>query len=49
LIGYITRFMPYGLRTMTSTVVQIHDDMEDASKACGAGFFSTFRRISNAI
>ncbi len=45
LIGYITRFMPYGLRTMTSTVVQIHDDMEDASKTCGAGFFSTFRRV----
>jgi iron(III) transport system permease protein len=30
---------------MTSTIVQIHNDMEDASKAAGAGFFSTFRRI----
>ena len=26
LIGYITRFLPYGLRTMTSTIVQLHDD-----------------------
>jgi len=45
LIGYITRFLPYGLRTMTSTVVQIHDDLQDASMACGAGFWATFRRI----
>jgi iron(III) transport system permease protein len=45
LIGYITRFLPYGLRTMTSTIVQIHDELEDASKTCGAGFLVTFRRI----
>src|SRR5581483_5037758 len=44
LIGYITRFLPYGLRTMTSTVVQVHDDLPDASMACGAGFWATFRR-----
>ncbi len=45
LIGYITRFLPYGLRTMTSTVVQIHDELGDASMACGAGFWATFRRV----
>jgi iron(III) transport system permease protein len=45
LIGYITRFLPYGLRTMTSTVVQLHDDLPAASMACGAGFWATFRRI----
>jgi iron(III) transport system permease protein len=45
LIGYITRFLPYGLRTMTSTIVQIHDDMQQASMACGAGFMTTFWRV----
>jgi iron(III) transport system permease protein len=45
LIAYITRFLPYGLRTMTSTIVQLHDDLQQASMACGAGFFATFRRI----
>jgi iron(III) transport system permease protein len=45
LIGYITRFLPYGLRTMTSTIVQLHDDLAQASMACGAGFLTTFRRI----
>jgi iron(III) transport system permease protein len=45
LIGYITRFLPYGLRTMTSTVVQLHDDLQQASMVCGASFLTTFRRI----
>ncbi len=45
LIGYITRFLPYGLRTMSGTVVQVHDDLQDASMTCGAGFWTTFRRI----
>lgn len=45
MIGYVTRFFPYGLRAMTSTIVQIHDELEDASKACGAGFGATFRRV----
>jgi iron(III) transport system permease protein len=45
LIAYITRFLPYGLRTMTSTIVQLHDDLPQASMVCGAGFLATFRRI----
>ncbi len=45
MIGYITRFLPYGLRSMSSTIIQIHDELEDASKACGAGFLTTFRRV----
>ena len=45
LIGYITRFLPYGLRTMTSTIVQVHDDLPQASMVCGASFLTTFRRV----
>jgi len=45
LIGYITRFLPYGLRTMTSTIVQLHDDLQQASMVCGASFLTTFWRI----
>ncbi|MBM2804642.1 MAG: transporter permease [Deltaproteobacteria bacterium] len=45
MIAYITRFLPYGLRTMTSTIVQLHDDLPQASMVCGAGFLTTFRRI----
>jgi iron(III) transport system permease protein len=45
LIGYVTRFLPYGLRAVSSTIIQIHKELEEASIACGAGFISTFRRI----
>ncbi len=45
LIAYVTRFLPYGLRAVTSTIIQIHKELEEASIACGAGFFATFRRI----
>jgi iron(III) transport system permease protein len=45
LIAYVTRFLPYGLRSVTSTIIQIHREMEEAAWASGAGFGATFRRI----
>jgi iron(III) transport system permease protein len=45
LIGYVTRFLPYGLRSMTATIVQIHRELEEASQISGGGFAMTFRKI----
>ena len=45
LIAYVTRFLPYGMRAVTSTIIQVHKELEEASVVCGAGFFSTFRRV----
>lgn len=45
LIAYVTRFLPYGLRAVTSTIVQIHQELEEASRVCGGGFWTTLRRI----
>ncbi|HEY3246844.1 MAG TPA: iron ABC transporter permease [bacterium] len=45
LIAYVTRFLPYGLRTMSSTMVQVHTELEEASRVCGAGLIATSRRI----
>jgi iron(III) transport system permease protein len=45
LIAYVTRFLPYGLRAMTGTVVQIHKELEEAAFTCGGGFWTTFRRV----
>lgn len=45
MIAYITRFLPYGLRAMTSTMIQVHTELEDASRICGAGLLTTVRRI----
>lgn len=44
-IAYVTRFLPFALRTVSSTIIQIHNELEEASVACGAGFLATFRRI----
>jgi iron(III) transport system permease protein len=45
LIGYVTRFLPYGLRSMTATMVQVHRELEESSRVCGAGFVRTFQRV----
>jgi len=45
LIAYVTRFLPYGLRAVTSTIIQVHKELEEASVVCGAGFTATFRRV----
>ncbi len=45
LIAYVTRFLPYGLRAVTSTIIQVHKELEEASVVCGAGFLTTFRRV----
>ena len=31
LIAYVTRFLPYGLRAVTSTIIQVHKELEEAS------------------
>jgi len=45
LIAYITRFMPYGLRYSTTSMVQIHKELEESAAMCGASWGTTFRRI----
>jgi iron(III) transport system permease protein len=45
LIAYITRFMPYGLRYSTTSMVQIHKELEESAAMCGASWTTTFRRV----
>jgi iron(III) transport system permease protein len=45
LIAYITRFMPYGLRYNTTSMLQIHKELEESSAMSGASWGTTFRRI----
>lgn len=45
LIGYIATYLPYGVRPLTSAFIQIHQELEESSRVCGAGFFGTLRRI----
>jgi iron(III) transport system permease protein len=44
-IAYITRFMPYGLRYNTTSMLQIHKELEESAAMSGAGWGTTFFRI----
>jgi len=45
LIGYIATYLPYGVRPLTSAFIQVHSNLEESSKVCGAGSLTTMRRI----
>ena len=44
-IAYVTRYLPYGMRTNTAAMVQLHRELEEAAAASGARWGTTFRRI----
>lgn len=45
LIGYIATYLPYGVRPLTSAFIQVHNELEESSRVCGAGILYTLRRI----
>jgi iron(III) transport system permease protein len=46
LLAYITRYMPYGIRTNSASMIQIHRELEEASYTSGGSWFQTFRRVT---
>jgi len=46
LIAYITRYLPYGVRSTSATLVQIHPELEESSLSSGANWFQTFWRVT---
>lgn len=46
LVAYIARYLPYPVRSLSSTVVQIDSGLEEASRVAGAGPLRTIRSIS---
>jgi iron(III) transport system permease protein len=45
LLAYITKFMPYGIRAASASMIQINKELEEASFAAGGTWFQTFRRV----
>lgn len=45
LFAYITRFMPYGIRFNTTSMLQIHNELEESAAVCGATWGTSFRKI----
>jgi iron(III) transport system permease protein len=44
-IAYLTRFLPYGLRYNTTSMLQIHKELEESAAMSGATWGTTFTRI----
>jgi iron(III) transport system permease protein len=44
-IAYVTRFMPYGLRYNTASMLQIHKELEESAEMSGASWGTTFVRV----
>jgi iron(III) transport system permease protein len=46
LLGYITRFFPYGQRNIASVMLAISEELDQSSRMAGASWFTTLRRIT---
>lgn len=44
-ISYTTRFLPYGLRYNTTSMMQIHKELEESAAMSGATWATTFKSI----
>lgn len=44
-IGYITRYIPYGLRTVSANLISIGSELEESARVCGASWATMVRRI----
>jgi iron(III) transport system permease protein len=45
LLAYITKFMPYGIRAASASMIQINRELEEASLTAGGTWFQTFRKV----
>jgi iron(III) transport system permease protein len=45
ILAYVSQFAPQGVRSITGSLVQIHNELEESSRLSGAGFLYTLRRI----
>jgi len=45
LLAYITKFMPFGIRAASASMIQINKELEEASLTAGGTWFQTFRKV----
>lgn len=46
LVAYLTKYLPYGMRASSGSIVQIHRELEEAASASGSSWWQTFRRVT---
>jgi iron(III) transport system permease protein len=44
-VAYVTRFLPYGMRFNSASMLQIHKELEESAAMSGASWSMTFRRV----
>lgn len=45
-LAYVTKYLPYGMRTNSAAMLQIHRELEEASAVSGASWWTMFRRVT---
>lgn len=45
-IAYVTQYLPFGARTMSGMMVQLHPDLEEAGATSGAGRIAVLARVT---
>lgn len=45
-IAYLIRYLPYGMRANSASILQLHHELEEAGQAAGASWWTTFRRVT---
>lgn len=45
LVGYISRYMPYGQRNVSSVLLALSPDLEQSARTAGASWLTTMRRV----
>ncbi len=45
MIAFITRYIPYGMRAFSNTMIQLGPELEESARVCGSSWFATFRKI----
>ena len=45
LLAYMTKYIPYGIRASSASMIQINKELEEASLTAGGTWFQTFRKI----
>jgi iron(III) transport system permease protein len=46
LIAYATHYLPFGVRTTSAALQQLHPELEEAARVAGASWLGTMRRIT---
>ena len=46
LIAYVTKYLPYGMRAASGSIIQVHRELEEAAATSGASWWQTFKRVT---